>query len=182
MEKLIQDNDSENWNNLKYSPIVITDKKKELLVVNIYAFIISFASKLYQYYPFTATRFPLMANHPIEPQEPNRIFDRSIGKARHPFHFRYGHFAIRHKRLQYFDCIFGTIAANFVRQLRCSPFKFLGNFRADWGNFRRFQQNRNSEGITIFDYRVRPTIRFGILEKIPHTRTQLICVCNLSEE
>ena len=41
------DNDSENWNNLKYSPIVITDKKKELLVVNIYAFIISFASKLY---------------------------------------------------------------------------------------------------------------------------------------
>lgn len=41
------DNGSENWNNLKYSPLVKTDRDGHVLVSNIYAFIICFSTKLY---------------------------------------------------------------------------------------------------------------------------------------
>lgn len=56
------DKNTENWNNLKYSPLVITDKNSDIFVVNIYAYIISFASKLYwlvrnKYKLLNSTRF-----------------------------------------------------------------------------------------------------------------------------
>lgn len=41
------DNESENWNFLKYAPLVKTKKTGHIIMVNIYSFIICFSTKLY---------------------------------------------------------------------------------------------------------------------------------------
>lgn len=42
-----EDNGTENWNNLKYSPLIKTDKDGHVLVANLFSFIISFSTRLY---------------------------------------------------------------------------------------------------------------------------------------
>lgn len=41
------DKKTENWNNLKYNPLIKTDKDNHILVSNIYGFIISFSTRMY---------------------------------------------------------------------------------------------------------------------------------------